>query len=334
MPSHAYRDLKRSLVIDALARQGFADAYVGEAAEIGPGTRRRATLKAAKIDGETRLGFHAAASHAIVDMQECRVLTPILEQLVPGLREMMASLLKDGEKGELYVFEAGNGMDISLHCVRASAALVAWAARWARDLHLARVTAEKEILVELEAPHAQFGLATVHLPPQAFLQPTREGENILQHRVLAAAKGAKRAVELFSGVGTFALPLAERARVHAVDLDGSALSALDRAARTTQGLKPVTTETRDLFRSPLAVGELNEYDVVVLDPPRAGALRQARELARSKISRVVYVSCDCTTFARDARILTAGGYALGTVTPVDQFVWSSHIELVAEFSRV
>jgi 23S rRNA (uracil1939-C5)-methyltransferase len=177
------------------------------------------------------------------------------------------------------------------------------------------------------------GPAVVKPPPHAFLQPTRAGEAALQQAVLAITVKARTMLDLFCGLGTFTLPLAARAKIHAVEGEKPMLDALAAAARTTNGLKPVTTEARDLFKSPLTALELNAYDAVVLDPPRAGAEAQARTLAASKVRRLAYVSCDAASFARDAAILARGGFVLGPVTPVDQFLFSSHIELVAAFRR-
>jgi 23S rRNA (uracil1939-C5)-methyltransferase len=182
-------------------------------------------------------------------------------------------------------------------------------------------------------PSVRFGKAGVLLPLESFLQPTCEGEDALLAKVREALKKAKSIADLFSGCGTFALPLAERARVHAVELDRAALGALSMAARATQGLKPITTEARDLFKNPLSGAELKPFEGVLLDPPRAGALAQIRALAVSSVPRISYVSCNAESFARDARILVNGGYKMGAVTPVDQFLWSSHIELVAAFAR-
>jgi 23S rRNA (uracil1939-C5)-methyltransferase len=334
VPPDAYRELKRQIVLDALAREGLTNVDVRPIVEIKPATRRRATFKVAKSGGVTLFGFHAAESHTIVDMQECRVLTPALARLVPSLREMMAEKLKEGQEAELYVIQTDNGLDIALHGVHPNAEATKWAARWAEKLRLTRVTVGDQILVELAAPTLSIGHAQVRLPLLAFVQPTREGEAVLQELVLQGVGRAKNIVDLFAGVGTFALRLAERARVQAVDSDGPALKALGDAARMAQGLKPVTVLKRDLLRLPLGAGELKLFDAVVLDPPRAGAEQQARELAGSKVPLIVYVSCNPASFARDARHLVAGGFRLGAVTPVDQFVWSSHIELVASLSRV
>ena len=334
IPDDAYRALKKASVVDALSRQGFAEPALDDIVEVAPGTRRRATFKAAKNDGVVCLGFHVASSHDIVDMQECRVITPSLFALVAGLRAMMADLLDDGQKAELFVTETQNGADVAIRWSRSvNTALTATAARWAQRLKLARLSANGELLIELATPVVTFGKAKVTLPFDAFLQPTLEGEAALQARVLAGTKGAKAIVDLFAGAGTFALTLAQGARVHAVEAERPALDALAAAVRTTAGLKPVTVEKRDLFKVPLGPIELAKFDAVVLDPPRVGANTQAKELAKSKIRRIVYVSCNPQSFARDARTLVDGGYGMGTITPVDQFLWSSHIELVAAFTR-
>ena len=187
--------------------------------------------------------------------------------------------------------------------------------------------------MENAAPAVTLAGVKVKLPPQAFLQATREGEAALQSHVLELTKGAKNVVDLFSGLGTFTFALARHAKIHAVEQDGAALAALAAAVKTGSGLKPITTEKRDLFKQPLTPPELKTVDAVVLDPPRAGAEAQARALAASKIARIAYVSCDAASFARDAAILVAAGFRPGTVTPIDQFLYTGHIELVAGFER-
>jgi 23S rRNA (uracil1939-C5)-methyltransferase len=328
-----YRALKRGFVFDALARHEI-DTTVEDMVEVPPATRRRATLKALKGEGGVALGFHAAGTHDIADLHECLVLTPRLALLVPRLREMLEALLRAGEFAELRLADTDGGVDLSLRWQRTGdAATIAELARWAAKLKLARVARHGETLIEWTRPSVRLGKADVLVPSEAFFQPTREGEAALQAFVLAALSGAKHVADLFSGCGTFALALAESARVHAVEIDAAMLDALAAAARTTSGLKPVTTEKRNLFRRPLTETELAAYDAVVLDPPRAGALAQVHKLARSKVKRIAYVSCDAETFARDARVLIDGGYRLARVLPVDQFLWSSHIELAASFER-
>lgn len=330
----AYRALKREEIVRALARHGLDPSSVEPLVSVPPGTRRRAALKATKRNDATEIGFHAKESHTIVDMRECRVLTPALVALVGALRDMMDAVLGDGEKAELHVTETGAGPDVAIVWARQhSPSLVSKIAHWAGRLGLARVTAGNDILFEHTAPFVRLGRAAVLLPPRAFLQPSRDGEALLQERVVEIAGKAKRVLDLFAGCGTLTFPLAERARVHAVEWDAPMLDALAGAARATQGLKPIAAERRDLARNPVAAQELRGFDAVVLDPPRAGALAQAKMLAGTGIGRIAYVSCNPATFARDARVLTEGGFHLSSVLPVDQFLWSSHIELVAGFRR-
>jgi 23S rRNA (uracil1939-C5)-methyltransferase len=334
MPDDAYRQFKRSAVVDALAKNGLADIAVNDTIEVPPRTRRRAVFKVAKRGGAVEVGFHAAQSHAIVDMHECLVITPRLFAFVAQLREVMGVVLNDGENAEVHATDTDTGIDAAIRWPRKlNTALTAQIATWAAKYRIARVTANGQILTGTATPQVTFGKARVSLPVESFLQPTREGEAALLSHVRETLKGAKSIADFFAGCGTFSLPLAEGARVHAVELDKAALASLAEAARNTQGLKPVTTEVRDLFKIPLSGDELKPFDAALLDPPRAGAQAQVRALAASKIRRIAYVSCNADSFARDARILTENGYRAGAVTPVDQFLWSSHIELVAGFTR-
>jgi len=189
------------------------------------------------------------------------------------------------------------------------------------------------MLTERRKAEVSFDGVAVMPPPHAFLQASREGEAMLQAQVLALTEHAKTVADLFAGLGTFTLPMARRSKVHAVEQEADALSALAEAARKAKGLKPVTTERRDLFKLPLTPLELNKFDAVLLDPPRAGAEAQVRALAASKVRRIAYVSCDASSFARDAAILVKAGFHPGAVQPVDQFLYSNHIELVGGFMR-
>jgi len=326
------RALKRAQVLDALARRHIA-AEVEELFVVAPATRRRATLKALRGSGGTALGFHAARTHDIVDMQECQVLTPSLAALVPRLREMLDAILRPGEDAEIKITDTPVGVDVLLRWQRENdTGTLGELARWTEKLKLARIARHGEILVELAKPFARFGKAEVPLPSEAFLQPTEAGQGALQNFVLTALAKAKKVADLFSGCGTFSLPLAEHARVHAVELEADHLAALAVGAKTP-GLKPVTVEKRNLFKRPLSESELEAFDGVCLDPPRAGALEQAKMLARSSVKRIAYVSCDAESFARDANVLIGGGYSLMRVLPVDQFLWSNHIELAGKFVR-
>jgi 23S rRNA (uracil1939-C5)-methyltransferase len=333
MPDAEYRALKRNLVVSALAKQGVK-ATVGDVVAVAPGTRRRCVFKIAKRVGEVQVGFHARGSHSIVDMRDCFVLTPGLFALAAKLRAIMGEILNDGENVEAHVTQADNGFDIALRWPRTtSTALVAQFAQWAGRNNVARITAGKDILVELAAPTLRISAVVVRVPPDAFLQPTREGEIALQKQVVDTLSGAKNIADLFAGCGTFTFALASKAKVHAVEFEAPMLNALAAAAKTARGLKPVTTEKRDLFKVPISAKELNRFDAVVLDPPRAGASAQIAQLAQSKIRRMAYVSCNAESFARDARVLVDAGFQMGNVTPVDQFLWSEHIELVGNFAR-
>jgi len=330
IPDADYRTGKRKAVLDALSRHGV-ETVVESVVEVPPATRRRAVLKAKRGVG---LGFHAARTHSIVDLEQCLVLRPAIVALLPGLRAMLEELLPPGGDAELRLTETATGIDLGLRWrVPNDPAAVAALARWAETLKLARVSAHGDTVVSLAAPMIRLGKAEVALPAEVFLQPTREGEAVLQDFVRQALAGAKSVVDLFCGCGTFSFPLAEIARVHAVEIEAAMLAALIAAARNTPGLKPITTERRNLFKRPLSEKELDGFDAVCLDPPRAGAFEQARTLARSGIGRVAYVSCDAESFSRDARVMIDGGYALDRVVPVDQFLWSSHIELVGQFRK-
>jgi 23S rRNA (uracil1939-C5)-methyltransferase len=267
-------------------------------------------------------------------MRACRVLTPPLFALVEPLRAIMGEVLREGEAAELHATQADNGVDLMFRWQRKPVpALTAQFAHWASRNNVARIVSGNDILIELAQPTLRIGQARVALPYGAFLQPTREGETYLQAYVATGIGNTKSAVDLFAGCGTFTFALAARMKVHAVELDGAMLRALADAARATAKLKPVTTERRELFKVPLSAKELDAFDAAVLDPPRAGAAAQIAELANSKLRRIVYVSCNAETFARDARTLVNGGFAMGDVVPVDQFLWSEHIELVSSFTR-
>ena len=329
-----YRAHKRDMVVKALARAGLTDLAVEEALLVPEKTRRRAVFKFGKKQGDVVVGFHAARSHAIVDMRECLVLTPALLGLAGLLRRSLPPILAEGEKAEIHATETDTGLDLAFRWRRKlTPQLTADIARALADTDIARIIFNGEILLERRAPEIAFDGIRVAPPPHAFLQPTQDGEAALQRHVLALTDGARRVADLFAGLGTFSLPLARRAGVHAVEQEDEALAALAEAARHAKGLKPVTTEKRDLFKLPLTPLELSNFDAVVLDPPRAGAEAQTRALAASKVRRIAYVSCDATSFVRDATILVKAGFRAGPVQPVDQFLYSDHIELVAGFAR-
>jgi 23S rRNA (uracil1939-C5)-methyltransferase len=333
LDSSTYLARKRERVITALKNHGLA-GEVAAVEPVAPLSRRRARLKAEKQADRVRIGFHARASHALVDMTVCRILEPGLFACVCGLRERLGQVLRNGDKIELYLAACANGIDLSLTGpLTQTPAVTAAFARWSGPLGLARITLNGRLALLLDTPRIALGKAFISPPPEAFLQPTRAGEARLQDLVRDGLGKAKHVADLFAGCGTFTFSAAERAKVHAVESDRTALEALIAGARHGQGLKPITGEVRNLDRLPLAPVELNRFDGVILDPPRAGALPQVESLGTSTLKRVVYVSCNPASFARDARRLLASGFSMGVVQPVDQFLWSDHIETVTVFTR-
>ena len=331
----AYSEWKRDQVAQALAQRGLGDIDIAPLVTIPPRTRRRAVLTAKLVEGAVMIGFQERGSHHIVDMAECHVLHPDLFALVAKLRIELAPILPEHARAEIDVMRADNGIDMSIGVGRTTldGALRTRLAAFAAKLGLARLTVNNELVAQSHAPVIRWAGAEVTPPPGSFLQAVPEAERALQDLVVESVGNAKRIADLFAGCGTFAFALAQRAAVAAFDSETDAIAALTTAARNASGLKPITAERRDLFRRPLQPRELDAFDAVAIDPPRAGAKAQSEQLALSKVRRIVAVSCAPATFARDARILIDGGYTLTRVTPIDQFLWTPHIELVALFER-
>lgn len=329
----AYRDWKRGLVVAALKHRGI-DVPVDSLMDAHGQGRRRAVLHARVVRNQPIAGFMETRSHRIVDLRNCPILVDALAD-APAMARALAGALRWRPRPIDIAFTATEqGVDCALAgCddldLEERMALTDLAVR----MGLVRLMADDDPIMERAQPVLIMGRAHVVPPPRSFLQATAEGEAVLAGRVLSALAGVGRIADLFCGIGPFALRLAEHAPVLAVDNDAAALAALDRAASTVQGLKPITTEVRDLLRGPLSNDELRGIDGVVFDPPRAGAEAQAQALARSTVPVVAAVSCDPATFARDAAHLIAGGYHLEQVTPVDQFKWTAHVELVGIFRR-
>lgn len=330
----AYRAWKHGLVTLAL-RQAGIEAEVGELIDAHGDGRRRAVFHARRSGHDIlQVGYAALAAHRIVPIDACPVLAPNMQNALEAAWALADALKSTAKPLDIQVTATGNGLDID---IRGSGplppAIMTSLAQVASKHRLARLTRHGEIIVMRAPPKVRMGSATVTLPPGAFLQATQAGEDALAERVLALAAKARSIADLFCGTGPFALRLAAQAKVAAFDSDASSIEALKKAAATTRGLKPVSAQARDLFRRPLMPAELNGYDTVVFDPPRQGAEAQCRQLAASRIAHIVAVSCNPSTFARDARLLIDGGYTLGIVTPVDQFKYTPHVELVASFTR-
>jgi 23S rRNA (uracil1939-C5)-methyltransferase len=305
-----------------------------------PGTRRRVALHARRGSREAaRLGFKMRRSWDLVDVGVCPISEPAIQQAIPALKRLAAPLFEHPKSAPtLHVTQTDTGLDINITGVERRSGGLSGDARMqlaerAEAGGFARVTLDGETAFLARAPQVALGPATVRLPPGAFLQATREAEAAMTDFVTQAAAGAGRIADLYCGVGTFTFGLAVVAPVYAVDSAPEAISALMTALATAPGLKGVTAEARDLVRRPVLAEELRKTDVAVFDPPRAGAAEQVAELARSSVARVIAVSCNPATFVRDARKLVDAGFVFESVLPVDQFLWSAHIELCAIFRR-
>jgi 23S rRNA (uracil1939-C5)-methyltransferase len=331
----AYGAWKRDRIAQALAQRGIQNIDIAPLINVAPYTRRRAVLTGRVVRDAIVIGFQERGTHFICDLTECHVLQPELFALIAPLRKLLVGILLEPGRAEIDITRTDTGIDMTLGLPRIEidGALRTKLATLAAKLELARLTVNGELVAQTHAPVIRWNGAAVTPPPGSFLQATPEAEAELQRRVVAEVGQAKRVADLFSGCGTFTFALARNSAVSAFDSEADSISALTTAARSVQGLKPITAERRDLFRRPLGDAELNAFDALVIDPPRSGAKAQCELIARSTVRRVIAVSCNPATFARDARTLIDGGYALTRITPIDQFLWSPHIELVATFER-
>lgn len=333
LAEHPYLDWKRGLVAKALGDRGI-EADVGQTVAATAGGRRRAVLTATRAGRHTLLGYHEKASHRLVDITECPVLDPAIVAALPGLKSLAAEVLPKKGDLRLTVLATTAGLDIAIDKAdKTYERKIPALSQKVVELDLARLSVNGEVILEVRPPLLDMGGVGIVAAPGGFTQATIAAEEALSKLVLAGIGKARNVADLFSGVGTFALRLARSANVHAVEGDAAALATFDKALRKPQGLKKVTFERRDLSRRPLVRDELEPFDTVVFDPPRAGAQAQAEQLALSKVKTVVAVSCNPATLARDLRILIDGGYVLQSVTPVDQFHFSPHIEVVAVLTR-
>ncbi|KMK65439.1 class I SAM-dependent RNA methyltransferase [Puniceibacterium sp. IMCC21224] len=326
-------DWKTDVVRQALSAHGL-DTELRTIATSPSQTRRRAAFSVRRTKKGALAGFHIKASDVIVAVPNCLLVHPDIAAALPLVEQI--GMLGASRKGELSVLitRTDGGLDVAVRGGRPlDAALGEMLAGLGRQHDLARLSWEGDVAVARRQPELRMGKANVVPPPGAFLQATPEGEAALLAAVQEVVAGARRVADLFAGCGTFALPLSGAAPVHAVEGEAPMLAALDHGWRNAQGLKPVTTETRDLFRNPLLVDELRRFDAVVIDPPRAGAQAQIAELAAAHMPRIAYVSCNPVSFARDAAALVAQGYTLDWIQVVDQFRWSTHVELAACLTR-
>lgn len=334
MPFAMYEAWKRDLLARALRQHGIA-IEIEPLITVPEHTRRRATFNAARIGSEMRIGYHGRRSHDLVSAEDCPVLDRRIVALLPALATLADIIATREQRARVAIALTDTGADVDVEgnerkldaSARAKVGEIAAAAR------MARISVGGVPVIERQAPILHFAGKAVVPPPGAFFQAVPEAEHAMIALVTAALGKAKEVGDLFCGLGTLTLPIAQRARVLAFDTDRHAINALNEAQRRNQGLKPFTARARDLFRDPLSPMEMKGLDAVVLDPPRAGARAQCERVAQSKVERVVMVSCNPATLARDLRILVDGGYRLGAVTPIDQFLYAPHLEAVAVLAR-
>ena len=341
---HAREDFHRAWKIEtvrmALARQHLDPASWAEPIFLPEGKRRRATFAAFKKKGQVTLGYFRRRPHSVADIASCLIAAPAVMDMRARLAKGLAPILADGKPADVFVQVVNGLCDVAITGAvgqkgRPDLGVYEAAAELAHSLGLARISwrskdySEPEILIERTPVTARFGLLDVALPPLAFLQPTEAGETALVRAVMSGLPERGVFADLYSGCGTFSGAMLARGSVDAFDSIEPAVRALDRA----KGPHQLRAQRRDLFRQPLDADESKRYDAIVFDPPRAGAEDQAKALAASAVPRLVAVSCNPVTFARDARILVEGGYRLDSVQIVDQFTWSHHVELVAQFTR-
>jgi 23S rRNA (uracil1939-C5)-methyltransferase len=329
-----YRAWKHQLVVETLKQAKLACEVAPLIDAHGLG-RRRITLHARMGTHDVlKVGFAAANSHDVIPVDRCPILDPGLSGALDAAWALAEPLISIAKPLDIQLTATDSGLDVD---VRGSgplaSAMITALSRICEQHRLARLTRHGELVLMRRPPVVSIGAAQVTLPPGSFLQATVAGEETLAALVAEACGRAKNIADLFCGVGPFALRLAARARIAAFDSDAGAVTALQKAATATSGLKPVKAETRDLFRRPLVAQELRDFDAIVFDPPRQGAQAQAMQLAVSKVGVVVAVSCNVATFARDLRILVDSGFRLEKVTPVDQFRHTPHVELVARLTR-
>jgi 23S rRNA (uracil1939-C5)-methyltransferase len=324
-----YQAWKLALLVEALKAQGIV-AQINPMIDAHGQGRRRVTLHVRQVNGAWVAGFMAEKSHALVALEACPILVPKL-QTAPQIARAFGAILGNCD---VSITAADNGLDVSIKADRKLADKVMGGFEVLMQRHnILRISINGIAAAQVVPPVTQMGKAQVQLPIGSFLQATLQGQETLAALLEPHLKKAKSVVDLFCGVGPFTFSMAEHRKVHGIDSDKPSIALLQHAVRYVTGLKPVTAAVQDLFVNPLVPAELNEYDAIIFDPPRAGADAQCRNIAKSKVKTVIAVSCDVQSFARDAKILIEGGYALKEVTPVDQFKYTPHLEVVAHFRK-
>lgn len=334
MSQGLYQNWKVGLVTSALQKNGI-DHPVDQFIPCAHGARRRVTFTAQRNGEGLQFGFYQDGTHQIAPINMCAVASNNIQNAILELKELAQTLAPPSKALQLTILDSNNGLDIAIneevrlqdHSTQAAIRKIM------ASTSIIRLSQGHEVLIEKQAPTLLFGDTTIMPPPGSFVQASQFAENNMVELVVRHLKSCKKVADLFSGCGTFTFPLAKKSAVHAVEAEGAALNAIDRAFRNRQGLKPVTTEKRDLFRRPLMRDELKHFKGVIFDPPRAGAELQSQQLVRSIVPKVAAVSCNPITFARDLKILLNGQFKIKSIVAIDQFLWSPHIEIVALLER-
>lgn len=326
----AYAAWKRDLIVNAFHHHGL-DLTMAPLVETPVGSRRRVVMTAQRTRSGLVLGFHVRGSHGLVDLAMCPVSVPEIVASLSDLRALLAGLLAPNQEVHLTVLATRLGLDVAIDAERALTP--AQRQTIAAASSFLRVSWRGEPVVTRGPVTLDVDNIAMTVPPRGFVQAVAAAEQTLRAAVIEGIGRARHVADLFCGAGTFTLALARSARVSAYDGDQALIDALNTSARHAHGLKPIVTTRRDLFREPLSARELGAFEAVVLDPPRAGAKAQVETLAKSTVPAIIYVSCNPATLARDARMLTDNGYRIDAVTPVDQFLWSDHVEVIVRFSR-
>jgi 23S rRNA (uracil1939-C5)-methyltransferase len=329
----AYRAWKTEQVRVAFAQRGIS-TEVAPIVPIAPGTRRRAIFSAIRTPHGTVFGFHERHSDQIVQIEECATLVPAIVSKLAALRAIANIVLSRWKPARITVLACDNGLDIAVAGAgKSDRTMLEKLAVHGSDPAIARLVVDNVEVFRNRVPEILAGAANLQPTPGGFVQAARPAEEAMAAAVVDHVGNAKTVADLFCGIGTFTFRLAASAPVTAVESDAALLAALEAGSRKAKGLRKITTRRRDLFTNPLALVELAAFEAVVFDPPAAGAKAQAEMLAKSTVPKVIAVSCNPATLARDARILIDGGYRLTRVLPVDQFLFSAEIEAVATFSR-
>jgi 23S rRNA (uracil1939-C5)-methyltransferase len=335
----SYNNFKRDILVQVVRRLGCDESILRPLVEVGQGSRRRAEFKVSVNKGEVSIGFFGAKSHNVIDLAMCPVTSEKITSLLPPLKSLISSLKKPGNIKAINISQSDNGLDIVLNVGSPTAAadkqkLTEFAGKY-NILRMAEKTEqEMDVIYGNIAPIINFGTINVELPVGSFLQATHTGQMAITDIILEHTKGYKRVADLYCGCGTYSLPLAQNGHiVHAYEGGHEMVTAIHNAARKSNFEDKIIAHFRDLYKRPLKQHELKNFDALVINPPRNGAKPQADEIAQSDIKKVIMVSCNPATFERDASSLIHGGYKLTQATPIDQFYWNSHLELVAVFEK-